>query len=278
MGDDLKGTSDPDVMALSSALGLLAERYGKLILPVSVLLYVVGFVIVVAHFHRGGVPVQVLGHTQFLGAALLYVFFAGLPIMEGRYAARRGQSGRIVAQACVVALFFSLWGAAPVPLALYSLAMSGGAWLIHAVDAWTAKKGAAQTPVYSPYNTLIWPLVLHLSAMMVFTGSVYPQIPQLFGGGRGRPVEVTWAAGDPVREHIQGRAVCWRLQEVLADKDFLYVALRVWPRPPEGCPEEARLTWQEKWLGVGPGKSVPIVLPRAAAARVLYPRTPGVWD
>ncbi len=238
------------------------NRLGKYIVPASAALYVLGFCVCVLHYHRRGVPVQMLGHTQFIAAGVLFFVLSASAWLFGFWSvassARRG-SLRVVLSATV------LWGMVFMHLGARAAAAVTLYWVIVAFQGWFASASTLHAntlrvvfsvttkhpnpPDESNVGAIISPVVVMvwLFSTVLFTTHVFPTVPQWLGGGEPRPVSLFWSAplSDAERQAV-GAAEKECVFEVQSDSQYVYL---MFPDAKDArCSPPAR-GWR-KWIGL----------------------------
>ena len=269
--------SKQDLAVFAIPTTRLFEYLGKHLLPISVVLYGVGFVVSVHHFTRSGVPVAAVGHAQFVGAAILATFFIGAPLLQGRYFARKGLLRSILGLlATLLVAGWHCWsqGIAPFPVLFF--------WLLVVVVGWAWRRLAewsSNVPVDgSPADRVAQPALMGLLALLSFAALVYPNLPQWMGGGQPRLVSIRWSSPEATPPEVAPRqGVCPSLYEVMADSDFVYLIVSELPAPAAGCSAPG-LEPIRRWAGMLAAQNLKhLVVPRANVALLSYSDPPPVY-
>jgi hypothetical protein len=270
--------SRQDLAAFAVPITRLFEYLGKHLLPISVVLYGVGFVVSVQHFTRSGVPVAAVGHAQFVGAAILATFFIGAPLLQGRYFARKRLWKSIFGLAATLLVVgWNCWnqGIALFPVLTFWLLVVVFGWAWRRLAEWSSKHPSEDG---SPVDRVVQPALMGLMALLSFGGLVYPNLPQWMGGGQPRLVSIRWSSPEATPAEVAPRpGACPSLYEVMADSDFVYLIVSELPSPVAGCTAPG-LEPIRRWAGMLAAQNLKhLVVPRASVALLSYSDPPPVY-
>jgi hypothetical protein len=270
--------SKQDIAVFAVPITRLLEYLGKHLLPISVLLYGVGFVVSVHHFTRSGVPVAAVGHAQFVGAAILATFFIGAPLLQGRYFARKRLLRSLFGLAATLLVVgWNCWnqGIAPFPVLFFWLLVVVFGWAWRRLAEWSSKHPQEDG---SPVDKVVHPALMGLMALLSFAGLVYPNLPQWMGGGQPRLVNIRWSSPEATPAEVAPRqGVCPSLYEVMADSDFVYLIVSELPSPAAGCSTPG-LEPIRRWAGMLAAQNLKhLVVPRTSVALLSYSDPPPVY-
>jgi hypothetical protein len=270
--------SKQDIAVFAVPITRLFEYLGKHLLPISVVLYGVGFVVSVHHFTRSGVPVAAVGHAQFVGAAILASFFIGVPLFQGRYFARKKLLRSIFGLAATLLIVgWNCWNQriAPFPVLFFWLIAVVFGWAWRRLNEWSNKHGPNDG---SPVGSVVYPALMGLLALLSFAGLVYPNLPQWLGGGQARLVSIRWSSPEATPPEVAPRqGVCASLYEVMADPDFLYLIVSELPSPGTGCATPG-LEPIRRWAGMLAAQNLKhLVVSRGSVAVLSYSDPPPVY-
>ena len=214
---------------LAEIIGPPLRWMKEYLLAITAVLYALGFIIAVFHFHSRGVPVSRIGHSQFLGAALAYVAFTGSALLEAHYLARRqlsflkGLVGVVAASTAVYVCLVAMQAIHVIPAIIWAVLCGTCflSWFLSDSLRWNATRPLAiQRPIVS-----YWVVI----GGAIFAIMVYPFLPQWIGGGQARPVTIVLL--DTAQQNVKNALAvtdpkkCAAVFEVLRDEHDLYLMI-----------------------------------------------------
>lgn len=260
----------------------LLSRLGKHVVGATAALYVVGFCICVMRYHRAGVPVHALAHTQFIGAAILFLSLVASAFWFGACAAvRPGARGfrRVLLDAAFV--LFIAFTAAGFRAALIVTMF----WVILALTAWFGTRSGLgperqrnatednpdatrDDSVPKAMTQSLVPTVILIAAF--FATVAFPGVPQWLGGGEARRVVLNWATPltDAESKSVEATGTECAF-EVHSDSDHMYL---MFVDPADGRCLRAVKGWRDLLAAVGNpfAKTQYMAVKRDRIASVVY--------
>ena len=194
------GAQEPTSSGPKPTWSAQLEKASKLVLLASIVVYVLGYAVAASHFTSAGVPSTELSHNVFVGAGLLFVGVTGLGLLAWQTVVliwRRSGKGKYGSKIWWAFFLPGLAGSAISQLMQrrgwpsppwehgYMLLMGLFAVVFHARPAHQV-----------PSSVMAGAIIAAIFSITFFSATLYPFVPQAFGGGSPTRLFV-WNAGSP---------------------------------------------------------------------------------